>query len=177
MKKFIVISLVLVIALCSVSASVLQIGPRANFNGSLEDVPKIDGISQFSFGPDVRFNISIFSIQADALIGKNNTIWSFDTNVAACLRGQFSVFEIYGGVGASYTFFAGEGAPKFEFDTVGETLKNTLFAKVGLGFDFGFLGLLLDYKVPFVLFEATKDAGAKALLNGSLGLAMVFNIF
>lgn len=179
MKRFLTVCLILSVALFSASASILQVGATARFNGDLSDISTetMKDINMFSFGPDVRLNSGFLSFQGDALVTTKDGIWSFDATISACVRGQFSFFEIYGGVGGGFMFYAGEGAPETKFEDFGNALMQSLFVKAGIGFDLGVVGILADYRLPFALIGGIKEDGAKALLKGKVGLSLVFNIF
>lgn len=179
MKKIITFCLIVLMATLSLSASTLQVGATARYNGNLENISTetMKDINMFSFGPDVRFNVGLLSLQGDALVTAKDSIWSFDTALSVCLRGDFNFLEIFGGVGASYMFYAGEGAPEVNFEDFKDAILQTLFVKLGLGLDLGGLGILADYRLPFALISGIAEDGAGTLLKGKVGVSLVFNLF
>lgn len=194
-KKILILTVLVLLTTSSLFASVFQLGPMVSYKQAEPEKYRFFdnflSVNNFSYGVDTRLNFWLFQVQADAKFnyGKNqeygtegkvaSSIFGIDTVATANIRLHQSIFELIVGCGVEMDF----NKPKEDNWYLGSVsmkdknpMKGTrLIYRVGGGFNFGLLGITINYLIPaesdFTKFDITPNG-----TDASLTLSVLFGI-
>lgn len=154
MKKVLVLTLALVLAVTTVSASVIQIGPAATYKNDISNIGESHSYNDFGIGADLRINIPYFQVKALGSIGTDfQESFSAATLIGANIRlAQGPIeFAIGPAIGVDFRHTKEEG---WTFNGYSSSEFENLLKASGIqwhasfGVNFGGIGVGLSAYVP-----------------------------
>ena len=184
MKKLIVFSLIIALAVASVSAAIIQIGPTATYKDTVKDITSGETLSysDFSLGADVRINIPYVQIKALGTIGTDfRTSFSAATIAGLNLRLVQGPIEFAIGPAVGIDFICKEGEWRFNgyeaSDFANAFKASNLQYHASFGVNIASFGLNISAYVPTSgTFSKDFDA-APVWDNSKVTLSFLFNLF
>lgn len=187
MKKIIVLLLVLVLAVSTSFAALIQIGPTARFSGDITNLEEYKDVTNYDFGADARVNLGPLGVAANVLFGKeNDNQLVFNSIITANLRLDLSIVDFSIGAGYSLPIVYDKETGNITVDgqPIDKTLdvfkESQLLARASVGVNLGGLGVSADYKIPFdtvVSYVTGEEKDLKSFEKGNVAISMLINLF
>lgn len=191
MKKAIVILLILVLAVTSSFAALIQVGANGRYTGDITDLESYKEISNYEIGGDVRVNIDPFSIAVNALWGQDRAknIDYFNSIVTFNIRKEISFLELGVGVGfdlpvmwdkTTNDVMIMDGDKLTPISKFYEVFSNSdPLVRVSAGINITSLGVSFDYKLPWSTIQKyiqDKEYSIETFKKGRVSVSLLLNL-